>query len=177
MFVGRLTKNKRPGDALTAFGHIRNEIPRARLWMVGEGKLKNRLREGLPEGAELFGRIPRDELLERMSRAHLVLATSVREGWGLVVTEANALGTPAVGYDVPGLRDSVLSGKTGLLTPPAPEALAAAAISLLNDPDRYARIRHSAIEWGSAHSWERTATELFVYLREAVNRAKVAAAS
>ncbi len=49
-----------------------------------------------------------------MSRAHIILVPAVREGLGLVVTEANALGTPAVGYDVPGLRDSIRHAKTGI---------------------------------------------------------------
>jgi glycosyltransferase involved in cell wall biosynthesis len=43
------------------------------------------------------------------------LVPGVREGWGLVVSEANAMGTPAVAYDVPGLRDSVIDNVTGVL--------------------------------------------------------------
>ena len=50
-----------------------------------------------------------------MSRAHVLLVPGVREGWGLVVTEANAMGTPAMAYDVPGLQDSVINGVTGKL--------------------------------------------------------------
>src|SRR5256885_167117 len=69
----------------------------------------------LPQDAELLGHVSRTELYERMARAHCLLVPSVREGWGLVVTEANAVGTPAVGYDVPGLRDSIHAGETGLL--------------------------------------------------------------
>ena len=38
----------------------------------------------------------------------------MREGWGLVVTQANAMGTPAIGYDVPGLRDSTRYDETGI---------------------------------------------------------------
>jgi glycosyltransferase involved in cell wall biosynthesis len=50
-----------------------------------------------------------------LSRAHIILVPAVREGWGLVVTEANAMGTPAIGYDdVPGLRDSIRHGETGI---------------------------------------------------------------
>jgi glycosyltransferase involved in cell wall biosynthesis len=39
--------------------------------------------------------------------AYLVL---MPKGWGLVVTEANAMGTPVDGYDIPGLRDSISNG-------------------------------------------------------------------
>ena len=69
----------------------------------------------LPPGAELLGRLSRRELYERMARAHCLLVPSVREGWGLVVVEANAVGTPAVGYDVRGIRDSIRPGETGVL--------------------------------------------------------------
>jgi glycosyltransferase involved in cell wall biosynthesis len=44
-----------------------------------------------------------------------LLAPGPREGWGLVVTEANAMGTPAVAYDVLGLYDSIVEGVTGKL--------------------------------------------------------------
>jgi glycosyltransferase involved in cell wall biosynthesis len=49
----------------------------------------------------------------------------VREGWGLVITEAAAVGTPAIAYDVPGLRDSV-TASGGVLVEPNPRALAEA---------------------------------------------------
>jgi glycosyltransferase involved in cell wall biosynthesis len=39
---------------------------------------------------------------------------SVCEGWRLAVAESNAMGTPVVAYNVPGLRDSVIDGKTGV---------------------------------------------------------------
>jgi glycosyltransferase involved in cell wall biosynthesis len=84
--------------------------------------------------------------------------TSVREGWGLVVTEANALGTPAVVYDAPGLRDSTRDGETGLVCKEnSPRALAQAIVALDAAPGMYARLRESA--WGSAKSlsWDLTA--------------------
>jgi glycosyltransferase involved in cell wall biosynthesis len=168
LFVGRLVANKRPDHAIEAFRIIRSRMPEAQLWLIGEGKMKETLARGLPPGAELLGRVSRGEVLERMGRAHLLLATSVREGWGLVVTEANALGTPAVAYDVPGLRDSVRSGVTGASTAVEPTALAATALSLLRNVQRYEKMRQAAIEWGSVHSWDRTASVLMEHLREVV---------
>jgi glycosyltransferase involved in cell wall biosynthesis len=55
----------------------------------------------------------------------VLVATGVREGWGLVVSEAAACGTFAVGYDVPGLRDS-LRATGGVACDPTPSALAEA---------------------------------------------------
>ena len=160
VYVGRLSPNKRPDHAVAAFRHIKQTLPEARLWLIGEGEMKAVLQTDLPAGATLLGRLPRAELLERLSRAHVLLVTSVREGWGLVVTEANALGTPAVAYDVPGLRDSVKSDVTGLLTGVFPRALAEAATGLVSDEDLYERLRSAALAWGSSCSWDKTAAAL-----------------
>jgi glycosyltransferase involved in cell wall biosynthesis len=96
-----------------------------------------------------------------MARAHGLLVPSVREGWGLVVVEANSVGTPAVGYEVAGLRDSIRSGETGLLARAGDsDSLAANAVSLVADGERYARMRGAAIAWAERFSWDITAAEL-----------------
>ena len=91
-----------------------------------------------------------------LARASLVVMASVREGWGLVVTEANALGTPAVVYDRPGLRDSTVDGRTGLVTDSDPVALGAGIRLLLTDPDLYQRMSAGAREWSRQFSWDRS---------------------
>lgn len=165
MFVGRLTANKRPEHALEAFRLIRQELPTASLWIVGRGPLEPRLREHLPDGAELLGFLSRDELYRRMAQAHCLLVTSVREGWGLVITEANGVGTPAVGYDVAGVRDSIRHGLTGLLTSPGePVVMARECVSLLSDPSRYSEVRQQAAVWASNLSWDSTASELMTLI-------------
>ena len=165
LFVGRLTANKRPDHAVEAFRRIRQELPTARLWIVGRGPLEPSLREHLPDGAEMLGYLSRDDLYRRMAKAHCLLVTSVREGWGLVITEACAVGTPAIGYDVAGVRDSIRHGRTGLLASPhEPVAVARECVSLLSDPSRYSEIRQQAVEWASNFSWDSTASELMALL-------------
>jgi glycosyltransferase involved in cell wall biosynthesis/O-antigen/teichoic acid export membrane protein len=165
LFVGRLAPNKRPDHAVEAFRHIRAAFPDARLWIVGQGPMEGKLRSNLPEGAVLLGRVSRDELYRRMARAHCLLVTSVREGWGLVVTEANSVGLPAVAYDVPGLRDSVRDGETGTLVPrDRAEELGRAAISLLNDGE-YSKTRRQAAMWARQFSWDATAQQLMSRVR------------
>jgi glycosyltransferase involved in cell wall biosynthesis len=137
------------------------------MWIVGEGPLKETLESTAPEGTEFLGRLERLELLDRMGRAHLLVSTSVREGWGLVVTEAAAVGTPAVGYDVAGLRSSIRHDETGILCETNPAALAERVRSLVGDPLRYERMRRAALRWGAQHSWENTAAALMRHLLEA----------
>ena len=161
LFVGRLAANKRPDHAVAAFRTIKRELPSARLWLVGAGPLENELARDLPHDAALLGRLARDELYERMARAHCLLVPSTREGWGLVVIEANSVGTPAAGYDVGGIRDSVRPERTGVLAPAGdPEALGLRAAALVSDEMRYGAMRAAAIEWAEGFSWEATAAGL-----------------
>ena len=121
VFLGRLVAMKRPEHALGAFELLRQSFPDARLWMIGDGPRLSRLERSAPPGVTFLGRLDRDELIERLARAHVLLATSVREGWGLNVSEAAACGTPAIGYRVPGLVDSIPASGGALVEPHAEE--------------------------------------------------------
>jgi len=154
VFLGRLARNKGPLEALAAFALLRQRMPRARLWFVGDGPVRHLIASRAPASVTMHGRVSqavRDELL---ARAHVLVVTSVREGWGLVVDEAASMGTPAVGYDRPGLRDSVPAAG-GVLVPADPAALADALERRLpgwtNSP--------AAQGWaGGAVDWDEVAT-------------------
>ena len=88
------------------------------------------LKAKAPAGTTFFGRVSETKKRALMARAHVLVATSVREGWGLTVSEAALCGTRAVGYDVAGLRDSV-GAAGGVLVEPQPRALAGALAQLL----------------------------------------------
>jgi glycosyltransferase involved in cell wall biosynthesis len=124
VFLGRLVPMKRPQDAIAAFQQLRRDIA-AKLWVIGDGPLLPRLRGTAPASVEFLGRIGHRELRERLARAHVLVTTSVREGWGLNVSEAAACGTPAIGYAAPGLADSI-EASGGALVEPSPDALAQA---------------------------------------------------
>jgi glycosyltransferase involved in cell wall biosynthesis/O-antigen/teichoic acid export membrane protein len=161
LFVGRLAANKRPDHAVAAFREIQQRIPDAYLWIIGRGPLERRLAMDLPPGAEMLGFLTREEMYERMARAHCLLVTSVREGWGLVVTEAASVGTPAVGYDVPGVRDSIIDGVTGLLTPDGdPREMGRLAAGLASSDERISGFGRAGRERAAEHSWDRTAESL-----------------
>jgi glycosyltransferase involved in cell wall biosynthesis/O-antigen/teichoic acid export membrane protein len=167
LFVGRLSANKRPDHAIDAFNHIRDVLPDARLWIAGRGPLERDLQFNLPAGAELLGFVSRDELYARMARAHCLLVPSVREGWGLVVVEANSVGTPAVAYNVPGLRDSVQDGITGLLAEDGdPRDLARCAIDIVGNPALHQAMSRKATAWAEKFSWDETANCLLTLIHE-----------
>ena len=97
-----------------------------------------------------------DEKNIELQKAHLLLHTSVREGWGLNVIEANAMGTPAVVYPVGGLVDSTVDGVTGLVsTEETPVSLAVKILQLLDDPVRYDQLREVAWRRSFEFRWEK----------------------
>jgi glycosyltransferase involved in cell wall biosynthesis len=91
-----------------------------------------------------------------MKKAHLIAVTSVKEGWGLIVTEAAAQGTPAVVYDVDGLRDSVKNEITGLVTTCSPHELGDGIIRLLTNEGFYGQCRQAAWEWSKELTFDNT---------------------
>jgi glycosyltransferase involved in cell wall biosynthesis len=125
MAIG-MRKVKRPDHVVKAFELFQTRHPDTCLWLVGWGGMHDRLqaevrRRGV-RNVTFLGRVSdaqRDELLQR---SHVLCAASIREGWGLVVIEANAMGTPVIGYDVPGLRDALAFGN-GWLAPATPEGM------------------------------------------------------
>ncbi|MEU4221298.1 glycosyltransferase family 4 protein [Actinoplanes sp. NPDC026623] len=162
VFCGRMVSYKRPWDVIKAVQLVRREVPDLRLWMIGGGPLLERLRAGAPEGVEFLGRVPEEVKHDRMARAHVHLATSVREGWGLVVTEAAALGTPTIAYDVPGLRDSTRAAG-GVVVPPRPQELAHRLRELL--PARMSE-PFAPLAYGGAHGWDEVAETLLAAVEQ-----------
>src|ERR1700674_809964 len=180
-FVGRIVSSKRPEDAIEALVVIRRTTP-ATLDILGPGEPRyfERLRalvqrRGLDSSVMLRGFV--DEATKRsvLKHSHLLLVPSAKEGWGLVVTEANRVGTPAVAYDVDGLRDAVIAGETGWLCPPNPQAFAAAVLAAVADPSRYERVRERAMAWSKTLTWDATVSAFEGCLIETLARQRAGA--
>ncbi len=107
VFVARLVESKRPDHVLDAFAHVQRALPDAQLWMIGDGPYRASLAPQASSHVHFLGRVSSEERVHLMARAHVLVATSVREGWGLTVSEAAALGTPSIGYRAPGLVDPI----------------------------------------------------------------------
>jgi glycosyltransferase involved in cell wall biosynthesis len=157
-FVGRLKRNKLPDHALKAFSIIRKSVPDARMWIIGDGYMRKKLEQNSDSSIIFYGHVGEDLKYELMSQAHILLVPGVHEGWGLVVTEANAMGTPAIAYDIPGLKDSIVDGKTGILVKKnSPADMAMHALSLLSDPHRLGQLSRNALDFSRQFSWDNTA--------------------
>jgi len=150
VWCARLVPYKRPQDVVEAARIARAQVPDLQVWIMGGGPMLEDLRKSAPAGVEILGRVDETEKNERMARAHVHVATSAREGWGLVVSEAAALGTPTIAYNTPGLKDSTMAA-SGQLCPPNPEALAAFLVESL---PRLQSEPFPPIPFGGAHSWD-----------------------
>lgn len=175
LYVGRLVPSKRVEHILHALTHFIEANGEGHLWLVGTGdpryqqsltRLAGKL--GIEQHVDFCGHVSVSEKHRLMSEAHALLMTSVREGWGLVVTEANACGTPAIVYDVPGLRDSVRHEATGLVVPPDPLSLADAMARVFSDPDLYDRLIAEGRRWSASSSYDDAARLVGHTLRQAV---------
>jgi glycosyltransferase involved in cell wall biosynthesis len=165
VFMGRLKKAKLPDHALKAFSTIKREIHDAKMWVIGDGYFRRKLESFERKDVTFYGYISNEKKYDLLSRAHIILVPAVREGWGLVVTEANAMGTPAIGYDVPGLRDSIRHGETGInVIEKSPEAMARQAISLLRDSKRLSNYSKNALEYARQFSWDKTVESFLKFL-------------
>jgi glycosyltransferase involved in cell wall biosynthesis len=158
IFLGRLVRCKLPNHAIEAFVKVKEIFPNAELWILGDGYLRTKLEKDAVDGVRFFGRVSNEKKFDLLTRAHLLLAPSVREGWGISVIEANAMGTPAVGYDVPGLRDSILHGRTGILVEPMnTQALADAVTQILRNPMTIGALSRNALARSKTFSWDDSA--------------------
>ncbi|AIU69538.1 glycosyl transferase [Thermococcus eurythermalis] len=165
IFVGRLTPTKKPEDAIKAF----KMFDKGKLWVVGRGELMEKLKKRYgQDNIDFKGFVPENEKIELMKRAHVLLVPGIREGWGRVVIEANALGTPVVGYNVPGLRDSIKHGYNGLLCEPNPKAMSEALEELYEDEALRKRLSENALEWAKRFDWDESAERFEEILKSTV---------
>jgi glycosyltransferase involved in cell wall biosynthesis len=166
--VGRLVPVKRFELMIEAAVKLKPRQPDLCLVIAGEGYERPVLEEqirrsGAEEWIRLPGFVDDKELLELYRSSWLVASSSLREGWGMTITEAGACGTPAVVSRISGHMDAVRDGETGLLFDDA-DGMVAALDSVLSDGELRARLGAAALSYASGFSWEVTARQILAEL-------------
>jgi glycosyltransferase involved in cell wall biosynthesis len=166
LYLGRLKKTKKPEDAIKAFKVVSHFIPDAKLWIIGDGPLYSSLKKKYAALQSLYflGYLDNEGKYEYLKKTHFLLVPSIREGWGQVVIQANAMGTPAIGYNVHGLRDSIINGKTGALVGDFKE-MAFKTVEIWSKPQEYELLCRQSIEWARNFSWDKTKKEFVEYIK------------
>jgi glycosyltransferase involved in cell wall biosynthesis len=131
----------------------------------------------LRETAEFWGEVSKDGLprfyREAGASGGLILSTSVREGFGMVLAEAQACGCPAVGPDVVGVNEVVRPEHGGVIYPPdiEPGALASLVVETVRDEERMRARREACARFARAQfDLERMADEYVRLYEEALKR-------
>ncbi|MBU1110108.1 glycosyltransferase family 4 protein [Patescibacteria group bacterium] len=172
--LGRLTPMKRIEHTIQAFSMAMANFPQAKLWIVGRGKktYENKLRKlteklKLSDKVIFWGYISEQRKWELLQKAWALLSTSIKEGWGIVVIEANSVGTPAITYHAPGLKESVRNKETGLLTTQnTPEGLAKTIEYFISNKQLRQRLSENARTWSRNFSWDKAADKFGEILRQ-----------
>jgi glycosyltransferase involved in cell wall biosynthesis len=162
--VSRLVPHKRLDLLLGQVAVAARSIPRLRLEVMGDGPERGRLQQlatdlGLDDTVTFHGYQPNAQRNALLSRAWVTASTSASEGWGCSVVEAAAWGVPCMALRVPGIRDSVVEGRTGWLVDTPREfgpALVAALESMAN-PNNAREISAECQQWARCFTWDRSA--------------------
>ncbi len=174
MFLGALAKDKGVEDAIASFELIAKRIPEAQFWVVGKGTPKYveiltqmAKRSGIEAQVKFFGFVSEKRKFELLKKAHVLINSSVHEGWGLVNIEANSQGTPVVGYRVSGMVDSVTDGKTGLLVDYGDiTALSRAVCELHDNRDLYKSLAKEAQKWSEQYTWDDSCKKSLTFIEK-----------
>ncbi len=175
-YFGRLKKYKSVDHLLRAFSRIRDSFPDARLVIIGEGDHRPALERlsaelHLEEAVRFTGFVDEKTKVRLLQEIWFVVNTSAKEGWGLTVVESNACGTPVVASDVPGLRDAIKDGETGLLYPYGNVTeLAGRMTRLLTDRGLRERLSTAAVAWAKTFNWDDAATNALALLESQVSK-------
>jgi len=121
LFLNRVKKYKGLKIMLDAVKEIQkiNEIKNLEVFVGGEGEylqeMKDYTKKENLKNVFFLGKISEEKKKEIMQKSWIFINSSFKEGWGIVNIEANYFGTPVIGSNVGGIKDSVIDGKTGLL--------------------------------------------------------------
>jgi len=159
IYAGRLTREKNVTLLIKAVNLIREERDAVRCLVIGDGPERQALEEevralNLSANVLFKGHKERDvDVFSLMKSARVLVLPSLREGFGMVVVEANACGIPVVtvSHHQNSARDLVRDGLNGFVCDLSPEDMARKILSAL-DPgcDWAARCREAA----SAYDWD-----------------------
>jgi glycosyltransferase involved in cell wall biosynthesis len=175
-FVGRIKKYKSVDHLLYAFAIVLKEMPEAKLFVIGEGDGRPAFQQlsyvlNINHATTFTGFLPLEEKVRLLNQMQLVVNTSAKEGWGLTVTEGNACGAPAVASDVPGLRDAVIDGETGLLYEYGNvEQLAEKILLLLRDQNLRSRLSSAAVKYAQSLTWDNSAKIMLEVIDRVLHR-------
>lgn len=172
LYLGRLAPYKSIDVLIRGFEVVRRRVPDARLVIAGSGEDSARLKRlatklDLRDVVDFQGRVSDSGKVALLQSAWVFVNPSLMEGWGITTIEANACGTPVVGANVSGLRDSIRNPHTGYLTPHGDhEALADRITELLTNHDQRASMSANALDWSHRFDWDTSSSRALKLIQD-----------
>jgi glycosyltransferase involved in cell wall biosynthesis len=165
LFLGRLSQDKGIEDAIETFSILYKSNEDFQFWVVGSTETKSYEEKirllvkhlKVKNAIKFWGFVSQSQKFDLLARAHVLVNPSIREGWGLVNIEANAVGTPVVAYKSQGLVDSIKDGESGILcSRRTPQELAYQIGNLKKNKYRLSQLQKGALRWSKTFSWQRS---------------------
>jgi len=176
LYVGGLGVHKNVTTLVRAFARIADEIPHGLVLVGGahhttsdRGLAQEVAALGLADRVWILGSVPEEDLPPLYHLADLFLLASLNEGFGLVLLEAMACGTPVLAARSGSVPEVV--GNAGWLVdnPLDAEEFATAIVALLADRDMLAEMSARGLERSRIFTWEQTAKRTLTLYREMAN--------
>jgi len=172
--LGRIKKYKNLDHLLRAYGQAKKQVPDLRLVICGGGDYKEHivdLAKCLNLDDVLFvSRVRDDERVRLLQKSWALCTPSLIEGWGLVITEAAACGTPTLAYDGGGSSEAIIDGKTGYLVKNGDIQALSERIVRFNQNDQLRRsMSNAAIQYSNKFDWDKTTIETLKILEASAN--------
>ncbi len=167
LIFGSIRPMKKTIAQIRAFEAAKRLMSELKLIIAGGGKLdyiektkKLIAKSRFQKDIKYLGKVSLDKKIELMRKSHLLLAASTKEGWGLTITEANSQGTPAITYDVDGLRDAVRDGETGIICKKNnPIELGNEVVKILRNAGRYQKLQRAALDFSREVNFDKSYAE------------------
>ncbi|MGI8666628.1 MAG: glycosyltransferase family 4 protein [Jatrophihabitans sp.] len=157
--LGRLVPHKQVEHALQVLARLGAELPELRLDVIGDGWWHDELARvadelGVSGRVSFHGYLPEAERDALLDASWLMLAPSIKEGWGIAIMEAAARSVPAIAYSFAGgVTESIVDGETGVLVADEDE-LVSRTRELLGDTEARLAMGKKARERAQNFDWQ-----------------------
>lgn len=185
IYAGRYSPYKGIDVSIQAFAELKKINPNVKLWIIGKKDQEyvdkhilpickkynlewvdaERDKEGNviePKQGDIisWGYVSEAKKLELLSRAWTLLFPSIREGWGIPVTEAGCVGTPCIAFNSPGISEAIDEGNAGYLcVENSVKGLLEQMRLVISDKTVYSDKRQKAYQYSSQFLWDEVGKE------------------
>lgn len=173
VYVGRIKKYKQLEALIRAFNLVKNNGIEPELIIAGKGDYHRTLKNLTKklnlnsDSIKIYKNITEQEKISILQKGWVYVMTSMKEGWGLSIIEANACGTPSIVYKVPGLQDAVKNGQTGLLVKKGDvEELANTIHKVLSDMELRRKLTENTTIWARNFDWDKSSKRLLELVKK-----------